>query len=227
MAAALPIAPVQRQRPSSRRTRASKHKPHSSTSSSTSAEDYTDVPEVEKLRRARTNYYDTPAEDRRGVSSSSMAQDREQGRRSSSRDDSRLDVTAGGYVDRSRSHAGHRHRRRKQKEEDTVDESVYVYKSMDEQRVRRSKAIQRTPGSRERNGSTSLLPEPRRVLRTLGLDGQSRSTEQTEVRRTSRPASIRRSSSDSGKMRVHIEEPRRLGTHTETITTSNSPRVDR
>ncbi|MCJ1379312.1 hypothetical protein MMC17_002413 [Xylographa soralifera] len=227
MAAASSVAPVQRQHHSSRRTRASKHKPRSSTSSASSEEDYVDAHEVEKLRRARANYYATPPEDRRSVSSPPMAQHQDHGRRSSSRDDSRLDVTGGGYVDRSRSHAGHRHRRRKQKEEETADDGIYVYKSTDERRVRRSKTSQPPPRSNEGNRSTSLLPDRRRVLRTLGLDGQNHFTEQKEIRRTSRPASIRRSSSDAGERRVQIREPRRLGSDTGTITSKYRPRVAR
>ncbi|MCJ1431127.1 hypothetical protein MMC27_000478 [Xylographa pallens] len=227
MAAASPVAPVQRQHYSSRRTRASKHKPRSSTSSATSDEDYADVPEVEKLRRARTDYYGIPLENRRSVSSASMAQDGEQGRRSSARDDSRIEVAASGYVDRSRSHAGHRHRRRKQKEEETADDGGYVYKAMDERSVRRSKPSRRIPGHEERDRSTSLLPDRRRILRTLGLDGQNRSTEQKEIRKSSRPASIRRSSSDAGETRVHMKETRRLGTGSGTMTSKHRPRVAR
>ena len=227
MAAASSVAPVQRQHHSSRRTRASKHKPRSSSSSAVSDEDYTDVPEVEKLRRARTDYYGTPLQNRRSVSSPSMAQDGEQGRRSSFRDDSRTEVTASGYVDRSRSHAGHRHRRRKQKEEESADDGGYVYKSTDERSVRRSKPSRRISGSEERDSSTSLLPDRRRILRTLGLDGQNHSTEQKEIRRSSRPASIQRSSSGAGGMRVHIKETRRLGTDSETMTSKHRPRVAR
>ena len=228
MAAASSVAPAQRQHHSSRRTQASKHKPRGSTSITTSEEDYAHAPEVEQLRRARTEYYATPPEDRRSVAGPTMAQDGEPCRRRSSvGEDSRLDVTASGYVDRSRSHAGHRHRRKKQKEEETMDDGVYVYKSMDERRVRRSKTTERTPRSGERDGSSSLLQDRRRVLRTLGLDGQTRSTEQKEVRRISRSASTRRSSSDAGGVRVHMEEPRRLGTDTGTITSKHRPRVAR
>ncbi|MCJ1281225.1 hypothetical protein MMC26_000543 [Xylographa opegraphella] len=228
MAAASSIAPVQRQHHSSRRTRASKHKPHGSTSSTSSSEDYADVPEVEKLREARIDYYGTPTKDRCSAFGRPMAQDREQRHRTSVRGDSRLDVTASsGYLDRSGSHAGHRHRRRKQKEEQTADDGVYVYKSMDERRVRRSRTSPRTPGSEDRDRSTSLLPDRRRVLRTLGLDGQSRTTEHKEIRRSARPMGIRRTSSDAGDTRVHSKEPRRLGTNIETITSKHEPRVAR
>ncbi|MCJ1405189.1 hypothetical protein MMC11_008415 [Xylographa trunciseda] len=227
MAAASSEAPAQRRHHSGRRTRASKHKPRSSTSSVISGEDGAHVLDVEKVRRARADYYATPSEDRGIISSSQMVQDGEQGRRSAFRDDSELDVTAGSYDIRSKSHTDHRHRRRKQKDKETVDDGVYVYKSTSETRTRRHTSPRRIPRPEGGSRSTNIVPDGRQVLRTLGLDGQSRSGEQKEVRRVSRPASIRRSSSQTGERRTPTREPRRLGSDTGASTSNHRPRVAR
>ena len=226
MAAASSVAPAQSQHRSTRLTRALKHRPRSSISSATSNETCSDVLDVENLRRVRADYYDTPLDDRRSISSPQMAHDREQGRHDGVRDESRVDVAAGSHGIRSRSHTSHRHRRRKQKNEETADDGVYVYKSMDEMRVRRSTASLRTPGP-ESDRSTNLLPDRRRFLRTLGLDRQNRPTGQTEGRQTSRPASIRRSSSHTGREYAETRGPRRLGSDSDTLRTSHKPRVAR
>ncbi|MCJ1394430.1 hypothetical protein MMC18_007308 [Xylographa bjoerkii] len=227
MAAASSVAPVQKPHNSSRRTLAPKHKPRSSTSSATSEEDNTDVLDVKKLRRARADYYATLTGNHCSISSPQMAQDGEQGRRSSARDDSRVEVTAGDNEGRSRSHTGHRHRRRKQKEKEMPNDGVYVYESTDQTRVRRSTASLRLSRPEESNRSMNLLPDRPRVLRTLGLDGRNRPTEQKGIRRSSRPASVRRSSSLAGEARVQMKAPRRLGSDTETITSNHKPRVAR
>ena len=184
-----------------------------------------DAPDVEGVRRGRSNLnHDYRHRSRKGA----MRKMHFQG---SSPDDSEADpARSSARLDRPRStrHSSHRHKDRRRKEEEDDRRVVYIYKESKADLGNGSTtSLRSTRGTREGGNTSTFIPDRLRVLRTLGLDPRIRSEGSQKPVGSTRHGS-RRTHRYHGEDEVRKEKAiERADTNSAVISSSSRPRATR
>ncbi|MCJ1477217.1 hypothetical protein MMC13_005888 [Lambiella insularis] len=196
-----------------------------STSSETSANDLVDI---DRVRRARADYYATPSENRPEVAGTSMAPEQHQRRRRPRvTESSRLGSITEDQETRAKSHGEHRHRHRRPKIEDGYS-TVYVYRSANKDKEQRSTVSLRSPRVTVGERRASFIPDPLRILRTLKPDRHDRTLEPKESRSRPRSGIVRRHTYPAVDKIAEVPRARsvkRVDSDSVTVTSSHRPRL--
>jgi len=187
---------------SNRNRRLKVEKRSSQSSRAPAAETVIEAPDVEQLRRARTEFNGKPPDRRRSSSGRKMAHISEsRARQASPREASRNSSAGTGHETQHKQHGRHRHRRRRANETEEGGSTVYVYRYAGDERLR---------GDGERPKATAGLRDlPSTTASPIHREGRSTNS---DLRRLGRQDHLRRrhtSLDDAARRRsIHHEEQR-------------------